>query len=457
MNICGEIVERPVLVTEEREVEVSFTSFSLVGLCKLPIRPTHVPTHLTLFNASGKKKIRTPSLTRSKKKSSAALSAAHSEPGPIPSPSATSTPKVRNQAGTNASDSLLPALTPNSDKASDADRELSFDNNNGSMKKQTIGSVSRKVSENEFSNNATAATPMATSASVVVTLGSRNPSLSAIGSTMGGGDDVMSRHTLETMSESARKRISLDGGRGESMLEPRNSLTPQDQDAGVRPDPSGEMAAGDVQNTPGNDTDNHSHVSSLTGGVDQEIVEELHQAIIELRSELDASRAEAARAVKVAEQAIQSAENCTSSDWNSTVTHKAAEAAAQAQKKSAEAIARARMAEERLAAERKSTSFWRRQAQASEEEAGSLKTRSAAAQVKQAVMMEELASERRKAARMFHSLKSEFVTAEKKQEEEISVVQEQKRKFELELEESREQLERKEEETKKALETENDR
>jgi hypothetical protein len=63
------------------------------------------------------------------------------------------------------------------------------------------------------------------------------------------------------------------------------------------------------------------------------------------------------------------------------------------------------MAEERLSAERKSTAFWRRQAQAAEEEAGSLKTRSAAAEIQQAVMVEELASEKRRAARMFASLK----------------------------------------------------
>ena len=66
---------------------------------------------------------------------------------------------------------------------------------------------------------------------------------------------------------------------------------------------------------------NKTEDDELTGAADQEIVEELHQAIIELRAELDASRAEAARAVKVAEQAIQSAENCSSSEWNSTVTH----------------------------------------------------------------------------------------------------------------------------------------
>jgi len=100
--------------------------------------------------------------------------------------------------------------------------------------------------------------------------------------------------------------------------------------------------------------DDATAVSSLTGaGYDQEIVEELHHALTELRAELEASRAEATRAVKVAEQAIQSAENSGSKDWNSTVTHKAAEAAALAQKRSAEAMAKARLAEERLAGERR--------------------------------------------------------------------------------------------------------
>ena len=70
--------------------------------------------------------------------------------------------------------------------------------------------------------------------------------------------------------------------------------------------------------------DADTEVSSLTQGYDQGIVDELHNAINELRAELDASRAEAARAVKVAEQAIQSAESCSSNNWNITVSHKAA-------------------------------------------------------------------------------------------------------------------------------------
>ena len=80
----------------------------------------------------------------------------------------------------------------------------------------------------------------------------------------------------------------------------------------------------------------------------------MHQALNKLWAELGLSRAEAACAVKVAEQAIQSAESCSSCDWNITATHKATEAAAQAQKRSAEAIAKQRVAEEKLEAERKS-------------------------------------------------------------------------------------------------------
>ena len=417
-----------------------------------------------IINNTAKKKIRTPSLTRSRKKNAAVISAAQSEPGGIamampPSPS--STPRARNRSATAESDSLLPKLTPNSDE--DADRELAFDHDFG---KETIGGSvgrmsARKVGDQDF-NSLGGGTPAASSSSAynnsnimgsMAVGGGESLSSAVVGSssrTRAGshtGDDNTSKHTMETMSESARKRISLDGasGEGESMLEPRTS-TPQPRDT---------PGTGEAVNNTLDDTDNHSHVSSLTGGVDQEIVEELHQAIIELRSELDASRAEAARAVKVAEQAIQSAENCTSSDWNSTVTHKAAEAAAQAQKKSAEAIARARMAEERLAAERKSTSFWRRQAQSAEEEAGSLKTRSAAAEVKQAVMMEELSSERRKAARMFAGLKKEFQEAEKRQGEEMTLIQERKRMLEIELNEVKNELEKKEREAKqKALEME---
>ena len=271
------------------------------------------------------------------KKKSAAQSVPEMESG-----STLSTPKVRNSAeeSSDVTGGILPTFTPNSDKTSDADKELIFFNETKSSKKTTA-----------------------------------TPGTASMG---------------DTMSASARKRILSVDTKSESMLDP----TPKDRDA-------------PVAKKMGED-DDASHVSSLTGAVDQEIVEELHQAIIELRSELDASRAEAARAVKVAEQAIQSAENCSSTDWNSTVTHKAAEAAALAQKKSAEAIARARMAEERLSAERKSTAFWRRQAQAAEEEAGSLKTRSAAAEIQQAVMVEELASEKRRAARMFASLKEVF-------------------------------------------------
>lgn len=148
--------------------------------------------------------------------------------------------------------------------------------------------------------------------------------------------------------------------------------------------------------TPGGD-DAVSVVSSITGaGFDQDLVEELHLALEKMRRELDESRAEASRAVKVAEQAIQSAENSSSKDWNSTVTHKAAEAAAVAQKKSAEAMAKARMAEERLETEKKNALMWKKQVETAEEQAGHWQTRAAAAEVQRHAVAEALESERKK-------------------------------------------------------------
>lgn len=147
------------------------------------------------------------------------------------------------------------------------------------------------------------------------------------------------------------------------------------------------------------DEEDASVVSSITGGgFDQELVEEMHVALTKLKAELEESRAEAARAVKVAEQAIQSAENSNSKDWNSTVTHKAAEAAAHAQKRSAEALAKARMAEERLEQEKKRAALWRKQAETATEEAGHWQTRAAVAEVQRAAMAETLESERQKTA-----------------------------------------------------------
>jgi len=188
--------------------------------------------------------------------------------------------------------------------------------------------------------------------------------------------------------------------------------------------------------------DDASAVSSLTGaGFDQEIVEELHQALTELRAELEGSRAEAARAVKVAEQAIQSAENSSSKDWNSTVTHKAAEAAALAQKRSAEAMAKQRLAEERLAAERKTAAFWRKQAEAAEEEAGVLQTRAAAAEVQRAAMSEELESERRKANSLVTTMKKRYTASELHQNEALESALERNRSLLIELDSTRRELE----------------
>ena len=181
-------------------------------------------------------------------------------------------------------------------------------------------------------------------------------------------------------------------------------------------------------------------MSSLTQGFDQEIVEELHQALTELRAELEASRAEAARAVKVAEQAIQSAESCSSNDWNSTVTHKAAEAAAQAQKRSAEAMARQRLAEERLASERKSALFWRKQAEAAEEEAGSLTARSAAADVQREKLVAELESERRRSTVYVSKLRTEHGQTDKTRMRGLAEATERNRLLEIGLQKAQRDL-----------------
>ena len=197
----------------------------------------------------------------------------------------------------------------------------------------------------------------------------------------------------------------------------------------------------DGESSSGHDAD-ESVVSSLSGaGYDQEIVEELHQALNDLRAELEESRAEAARAVKVAEQAIQSAENSNSRDWNSTVTHKAAEAAALAQKRSAEAMAKQRLAEERLEGERRNTSFWRKQAEAAEEEAGALQTRAAAAAVQRESMAEALDSEKRNGTILVNSLKQRFTASEEQQRQALARSLEKNRSLELELESMRQQLE----------------
>jgi len=191
-----------------------------------------------------------------------------------------------------------------------------------------------------------------------------------------------------------------------------------------------------------------SSVSSLTAGFDHEVVEELHQVISELRSELEDSRAEAARAVKVAEQAIQSAESCSSKDWNSTVTHKAAEAAAQAQKRSAEAMSRQRFAEERLASERKSAAFWRRQAEITEEDAGALQTRAAVAEVQRSMLEEKLRSERRIWDRYMTDIKSEYRDEQQKFVSILSKEEINKQRLEYQMNVMSSDIIRKEEELK---------
>jgi kinesin family member C2/C3 len=198
------------------------------------------------------------------------------------------------------------------------------------------------------------------------------------------------------------------------------------------------MIPKEKKDTKNENDEDQSHVSSLTGhGYDQELVEELHNALTELRSELEESRAEASRAVKVAEQAIQSAERSNSVEWQNTVTHKAAEAAALAQKRSASALAKQRIAEERLDGERRAATFWRKQASVAEEEAGALQTRAAAAEVQRAALEEQLARERRLISEQIAMLKSRFSNTDINQREALEAALERNRALEMELETQR--------------------
>jgi kinesin family member C2/C3 len=212
-------------------------------------------------------------------------------------------------------------------------------------------------------------------------------------------------------------------------------------DVSMRATTTAMVSAVPVISTGDKDDDEKSHVSSLTGhGYDQELVEELHNALNELRAELEESRAEAARAVKVAEQAIQSAERSNSVEWQNTVTHKAAEAAALAQKRSASAMAKQRLAEERLESERRAASFWRKQAEVAEEEAGALQTRAAAAEVQRAAMEEQLECERRMVSEQIASLRGRFTSTDSSQRDALESAMERNRALEMELDATRRDL-----------------
>jgi len=189
-------------------------------------------------------------------------------------------------------------------------------------------------------------------------------------------------------------------------------------------------------------SEKQSTISSLTHNHFQEEMEDLEHQIHMLQRELESSRIEATRAVKVAEQAIQSAERGASSgDWNSTVTHKAAEAAAQAQKRSAEAMARQRIAEGKLAEERRTASFWRRQAESAEDEAGILQTRAASAEVRRATIMEELAMEQRRFSVLRNKTEATGETKKlKEQEEQCSLLSNRNERLEEETERLKLQL-----------------
>ena len=182
----------------------------------------------------------------------------------------------------------------------------------------------------------------------------------------------------------------------------------------------------------------------------------MHNALNELRVELEESRAEASRAVKVAEQAIQSAERSNSVEWQNTVTHKAAEAAALAQKRSAAAMAKQRIAEERLEGERRAATFWRKQAEIAEEEAGTLQTRAAAAEVQRAAMEELLNHERRIASDQITVLRGRYTSTDVSQRDALEAALERNRALELELDATRRDLQSKQNEINLVVDNPND-
>ena len=340
------------------------------------------------------------------------ISAAHTEPGDaefltplsISSSSISSSVRTPQQIGKNQCGDLLPAISP-SHGSTDADMNLAFESKSppqmpnlkeAKIKKTTSSRTSSKNSD-QILSDAAMKRVMDTGPDIHIL-----PSQPQVET----AQPVNTNHDSQNKKET-HQRKGKNKAEGPTQLE---------------------------------DEDANSEVSSLTQGYDQEIVDELHNAINELRAELNASRAEAARAVKVAEQAIQSAESCSSNDWNNTVTHKAAEAAAQAQKRSAEAMARQRLAEERLVAEKKSAMFWRKQAEAAEDEIGSLMTRYAAAEIHRAKVSEEITRERKASSTYINSLKRDFSMGEKIQRETIAGAAERNRLLEIELDSTRRDL-----------------
>lgn len=178
-----------------------------------------------------------------------------------------------------------------------------------------------------------------------------------------------------------------------------------------------------------------SVVSSLTGhAYDQEIVEEMHQALNELRAELEQSRAEASRAVKVAEHAIASAEKSNGGSWQNTVTAKAAEQAALAQTKAAQALQQARAAQEQLEAEGRRAAFWQQQAQEAQEEAGTLQTQAAAAAVQRAALEQAMRSLQTSAQANVQALEMRYSSTEETQQQALEAALAKNRALELELE-----------------------
>ena len=191
---------------------------------------------------------------------------------------------------------------------------------------------------------------------------------------------------------------------------------------------------------PNDDDDEHSHVSSLTGAAaaDHDLIEELHQALQDLRLELQESRAEASRAVQVAEHAIQSAEQ--KDDWQNTVTHQAAHAAAQAQQQASQALAQARKAKDQCQREQKTAHFWKTHALAAEADVALAKTQALAEQVQRQWQGHELEAWQRSHEAEQKQWQTRLQVLEEKQQNELEAALERNKALERELDVARQQL-----------------
>jgi kinesin family protein C2/C3 len=100
-------------------------------------------------------------------------------------------------------------------------------------------------------------------------------------------------------------------------------------------------------------------------------------------------------------------------------------------------MARQRLAEEKLAGERRAARFWREQAETAEQDAGVLQTRAAAAEVQRESIFHCLELERKRAKESLAMARTSMDSKQKKQEEVFESEKERCRRLEFELEKAK--------------------